>query len=73
MHREGNMAKKAKRTFHVQKRFEVWIGMDIEAETFDEAVELGRELDVKKMTDYGNRNGYNDYTELSGFGVSENW
>ena len=67
------MAKPKLKTFRVQKRFEVWVEQEVKAETFDLAVQEGKNLKVGDFIEAHPGVEFNDSTEIAGFGVQENW
>jgi hypothetical protein len=67
------MAKPKLKTFCVQKRYEVWVQTEVKAETFDLAVQEGKNLKVGDFIEVHPGVEFNDSNELPGFGVQENW
>lgn len=70
------MAKKARaktKRYTVQKRFEIWAAVDIEAENFDDAVEKSKGMTITDFVQPTRGNELIDFTCLPGTAVIEVW
>lgn len=67
------MAKLKLKPYEIDKRFLVWGTLTIKAESFDKAVEAGRELEYTDFAEACDKGGWNDIEEADGFGVRESW
>ena len=67
------MARVKRKKFEVQKRFEVWMAVEISATDFDDAVAQSKELKLDDFLVPACGASCMDYTLLPGTGVIESW
>lgn len=63
------MAKRKR--FNVSRRYEVWVDTEITAADFDDAVAQAKQMKLQDFVSATPGTTFNDWTELSGLGVTE--
>jgi len=65
-------AKKKTQGYRVSKRFSIWVEANIDAETFEAALEIAKKAAPSEMMEMRAYE-FIDWHPLPGTGVSENW
>lgn len=60
-------------THMIDRRYEVWGSVPITADSFEEAVEIGKKLTFYDFDARAQEHGWIDVTTIAGFGIREEW